>query len=126
MKSGQYFMVPLTQHSKSRYYLVHRLVAEAFLQNTQNLPEVNHIDENKLNNNANNLEWCDRKYNYHYGTGLERLRLAIQKRICCVETGIVYNSLREASVSTGIHIGNISSCLHGKRKTAGKYHWVFM
>jgi len=51
---------------------VHRLVAKAFISNPYNLPEINHKDENKMNNCADNLEWCDRNYNMSYGTWKER------------------------------------------------------
>ena len=65
---GGYYRVPLTgtNHIK-KYYLVHRLVAEAFIPNPDNLPEVNHKDSNKANNNIKNLEWCSRTYNIKYG-----------------------------------------------------------
>lgn len=53
---------------------IHRLVAEHFIPNPDNLPEVNHIDENRKNNSAGNLEWCTRLYNVNYGTGTERRR----------------------------------------------------
>lgn len=49
-------------------YQVHRLVATYFLPNPNNLPEVNHKDENKLNNSVDNLEWCSKKYNLNYGS----------------------------------------------------------
>lgn len=57
-----------------RSYFVHKLVADAFLSNPDNLPEVNHRDEDKINNRVDNLEWCDHKYNMNYGTRQERFR----------------------------------------------------
>ena len=61
-------MVDLWMNGKRKQKLVHRLVAEAFIPNPQNLPEVNHKDENPANCNADNLEWCDRIYNMNYGS----------------------------------------------------------
>ena len=52
---------------------IHRLVAQAFTPNPDNLPEVNHIDENKYNNCVDNLEWCSVKYNRNYGTRYQRI-----------------------------------------------------
>lgn len=65
---GHYLHVQLSNGEKSRIELVHRLVAKAFIENPYNFPEVNHKDENKTNNMANNLEWCDHKYNNNYGS----------------------------------------------------------
>lgn len=63
-----YMYVDLYKDKVKKHYLVHRLVADAFLDNKQNLPQVNHIDEDKFNNRASNLEYCTAEYNCNYGT----------------------------------------------------------
>ena len=63
-----YLQVSLCNNGKIHQIKIHRLVAQAFLPNPDNLPEVNHRDENPGNNNVDNLEWCTRKYNVNYGT----------------------------------------------------------
>lgn len=63
-----YFQVTLFKNGKKNYYKVHRLVAQAFLENPNNLPQVNHINENKADNRICNLEFCTAKYNVNYGT----------------------------------------------------------
>lgn len=63
-----YEVVKLCKNRKYKQAFIHRLVAQAFIPNPDDLPQVNHIDENKLNNCADNLEWCTRKYNCNYGT----------------------------------------------------------
>lgn len=67
---GCYQIVGLNKDGKHKTRLVHRLVAETFIPNPDNLPEVNHIDENKINNAVSNLEWCDHLYNNRYGSKL--------------------------------------------------------
>ena len=112
---------------KHRY--IHRLVAEAFLPNPQNLPQVNHKDENKSNNCVENLEWCDRVYNTNYGTGIERSK---EKRfgdrfvVINLDTGEVYQTPKDASRATGIHNDSISRVCKGKSKTAGGYRWRYL
>lgn len=69
-----YCGVRLRKDGKRKMFSVHRLVAIAFIQNPYGLPQVNHKDENKKNNNVDNLEWCDHIYNNLYGTRLERIR----------------------------------------------------
>ena len=63
-----YIQVSLYKNGRRTGLRVHRLVTEAFLPNPDNLPEVNHKDEDKTNNRVENLEWCDHKYNMNYGT----------------------------------------------------------
>lgn len=70
--SNNYLYVVLCQNNKRKRYSVHRLVAIAFLPNPNNLPEVNHKDQNRQNAMVDNLEWCDRLYNVRYGDGIEK------------------------------------------------------
>ena len=69
-----YLQVGLCCNGKYKKCLVHRLVAQVFLPNPDNLPEVNHLDEDKTNNRVENLEWCDRKYNLNYGSRQDKVR----------------------------------------------------
>ena len=78
-----YLVVLLSYNGKHKMFSVHRLVAEAFIPNPDNLPQVNHKDEDKTNNSVENLEWCDNKYNMNYGT---RKRRVIETKI---EKGII-------------------------------------
>lgn len=68
-----YLLVVLYKNNERKIKKIHRLVAEAFLENTDNLPQVNHKDECKTNNKVENLEWCDNKYNCMYGTRGKRI-----------------------------------------------------
>ena len=68
INSRGYQNVILCKNGKTKTFTMHRLVAIAFLDNSEKLPQVNHKDENKLNNCVDNLEWCDSKYNNNYGT----------------------------------------------------------
>lgn len=128
-----YKAVLLSKNSKRKWYFVHKLVAEAFIDNPDELPFVNHKDENKLNNNVENLEWCTHKYNDNYGTRNERISKAKinntynVKSVQCIETGVIYPSIREASRQTNIPNTNISACCKGKYgyKTAGGFHWKY-
>lgn len=69
-----YLTVDLCLNGKVKKYLGHRLVAQVFIKNPCNLPQINHIDEDKSNNRVENLEWCDAKYNTNYGTARIRGR----------------------------------------------------
>lgn len=74
-----YLMVDLKRNGVRKHARIHRIVAEAFIPNPNNLPEVNHKDENTHNNAANNLEWCTSSYNKTYGTGRARRSAGMKK-----------------------------------------------
>lgn len=83
INSSGYYHTILRKDGKSIAAYVHRLVAEAFIPNPNNLPIINHKDEDKTNNNLINLEWCDKSYNALYGSCPQRKRDKIKgkKRI---------------------------------------------
>lgn len=125
----------LSYNGKYTHVRLHRLVAQAFIPNPNNLPEVNHKDEDKFNNCVHNLEWCTHQYNTLYGTRVERIRLK-NLELGSSRKGVVqyslsgdiiceWNSLTEASKSLSISLSKISNCCHHKRKTAGGYIWKF-
>lgn len=129
-----YQMVHLRTKNNNKLYSIHRLVAIHFIPNPDNLPCVNHKDENKLNNKAKNLEWCTYKYNVNYGTGNKRRsKTKINntyntKAVRCTELKKTFASTREAQRKTGIDCSQISAvCNHKKNyKTAGGYHWHYV
>ena len=120
-----YCTVNLYKDKKRKTKKIHRLVAEAYLENPNNLPEVNHKDEIKTNNSIQNLEWCSTKYNRQYGTRIQRATEKTRKKVICIETEEVYDSVKEAHKQTGISMTGISLCCNEKRKSAGGLHWKF-
>lgn len=130
-----YLQVRLYKDGKFKHMFVHRLVAEAFLPNPQCLPQVNHRDENKLNNNASNLEWCTASYNNNYGSHNRRMAEAqvndpkkskpvqqLDKQGNLLRT---FPSTQEAERVTGIAQPSICQCCNGERKSAGGYKWRY-
>lgn len=79
VNNSGYLQVSLIIHSKVKNFLIHRLVAEAYIPNPNNLPEVNHKDENKLNPHYTNLEWCTHEENINYGTCVQRRSAKLAK-----------------------------------------------
>lgn len=117
-----YLCAHLCKDGKQKQYLIHRLVATAFILNPNNLLEINHKDEDKTNNRVENLEWCSRHYNINYGHRNQK----ISKKVLCVETGVVYPSTMQVERELGFSQGSISKCCLGKLKTCGGFHWRYI
>lgn len=122
-----YPYVGLFRDGKPKMKTVHRLVALAFLENPQNYPEVNHIDEVKHHNNVENLEWCTHKHNLTCGTVLQRNEESnLRRRFVCVETGKIYRSQRRCAEEIGVSRVAITNALSGRRKAAKGFHFEFI
>jgi hypothetical protein len=113
-QSNGYLFVSLVKNKKIKTKRVHRLVAEAFITNINNYPSVNHINENKEDNSVCNLEWCSVYYNNTYGTKLDKRR----KKVLCVDTGKIFNSVKICAEEIGVCSSYIVKCCKGKRKAA--------
>lgn len=121
-----YLTCVLYKNGKTENKNLHRLVAQAFILNPDNLPQVNHKDENPSNNHVENLEWCTQAYNNCYGTRLKKLSMSVLQ--IDINTGRVisdYPSTMEAERQLNISNSNISACCNGKRKTAGGFKWCY-
>lgn len=144
--SKKYYQVVLTKNHKEKTYLLHRLVAEAFIPNPENKPEVNHINANVNDNSVNNLEWNTRlenmqhavknnllnvkkgkkHYMYHkYGkehrNSKEIIQLTIDNKIIKK-----WDSLADVERNLNIKASNICKCLKKERETAGNYKWKYI
>lgn len=120
-----YLMCALTKNGKLKSFTVHRLVAKAFIPNPSNLPQVNHIDENKENNRVDNLEWCDGKYNYFYGNHVAQFCKKIAQYDLDGNFIQSFQSAKEVERTLGFAQQNISSCCRGKLEKAYGYKWKF-
>lgn len=129
-----YYLVNLSQHSISTTYQVHRLVAEAYLENPNDLPCINHIDGIKEHNNIQNLEWTtysdNMAHSYEIGLrnkgGINAMSTVNCKKVRCIETGIVYNSGKEAAQAMGLDPSHISKCCRGTAKSHKGFHFEFV
>ena len=117
-----YLKVSLCKNGMRKNKYIHRLVAEAFILNPESLPEINHIDEVKDNNNVENLEWCTREHNLNHGTRTGRATKKTSKKVRAVnvENGeiIRFKSTMEAE-RKGYHSGSVSAACRGVYNTGG-------
>lgn len=113
----RYLRVALSKNNQTKWFSVHRLVAEAFLPNPENLPEVDHINNNEMDNRVSNLQWINRKDNIIKDQG---------KRVKCVETGQIFNTASDAAEWCGANrknCGNILEQIKGNYNKMYGYHW---
>jgi hypothetical protein len=123
------------KYGKKKQERINRLVALAFLSNPNKYTQVNHIDENKLNNNVNNLEWCSPKYNCNYGTRNQRISESQINDKTKSKSVLQYDkngdfikefpSIKEVERSLGFNHGNISKCCKGNSETCGGFIWRY-
>ena len=132
-----YLNLKLSKNRKAKSYRIHRLVSQAFIPNPDNLPQVNHIDGNKLNNCVDNLEWCTNEYNMKesirlglrnnaYKLGREHCRSVIVNQYDLDDNFIKqWYCVRDIERELNFDHRNICACCRGKRRTAYGYKWKY-
>lgn len=132
VREDGYNIVTLYKNRSRKKWLVHRLVALHFVDNPKGYPHINHMDENKSNNRADNLEWCDIKYNNRYGTAIARKIETSSIPVAQVAENntiiAVYKSARIASSVTGVGYSSIQlACrMFDNFYTAKGYRWKYL
>lgn len=125
-KNGYYRVMIIVGRDKPKFCTIHRLVAEAFISNSKDLPCINHKDENQKNNNVENLEWCTYSYNNNYGTRQKRVRQTQGKKIMGYndKEKLFFDSANQAErFFNNKNRSNIAQCANGKFKKMYGYEW---
>jgi hypothetical protein len=128
VKSEAYFYVG---RIGGKYYSVHRIVAETYLQKPEGRVQVNHIDGNKLNNHVTNLEWVTPGQNISHSINVlheEKMVKSLQKPVICIHKNgdeIEFPGVKAAMRETGVSSGSISAVCRGVGKTAGGFRWRY-
>lgn len=124
-----YLSVVLCKNEVHKTTLVHRIVAETFIENPKAYPQVNHKNENKKDNRADNLEWCSPNYNLCYGTRMERKAKSTGKEVCQFDLDgnfiKSFASIVEAANAVGGQKAPISNCCLGRSHSSYGYKWSF-
>ena len=121
VQNSGYIYVDLYKNKKKKHHLVHRLVAQAFIPNPKNLPEINHKDEDKFNNCVDNLEYCNHQYNQNYS-----LSKPVEQYD---KSGKFIQAFKSASYIEkllGWKARNIANCCRGKQFTSYGYIWKYI
>ena len=119
-----YNVVNLRSNGKGTTIEVHRLVANAFICNPDNKPQINHANGNKTDNRVENLEWCTNGENQLHKYEVLGCK-PFGKPVVCEESGCEYSSALVAGRCNNIDSSSIAKCCRGKRETAGGYHWKY-
>ena len=129
---GRYYRVKLYKDGFGKMYMLHRVVADAFCENPFQKPFVNHIDGNRLNNSADNLEWCTASENEAHAhriglNSVEPMLKKTRKRVAQIDSAghlvKIWGSMSEAARAVGVDVSGISFCCSGRLKTSGGFRW---
>lgn len=128
LHTAGYLAVTLCKDGIPFSHLVHRLIAETFIDNPDNLGFINHKDENKHNNNVSNLEWCTKQYNNTYNGKLEKqyTRKPVVQMTMDGKTLIVHESGASAASAVGVNPSAIMRCCQGVTKTCKGFKWMYV
>lgn len=130
VRPNGYICVGLHKNGKTKYFLVHRLVAEAFIENPDNKNYINHKDCILHHNNVENLEWCTQSENIKYAYDIGRMIAPHQKKVGQYDMNNnlikIWNCLADACRELNIFESNIAKVCQGKRSHTGGYKWKYI
>jgi len=126
---SEYILAHLSKNGIARNVRVHRLVAQTFIPNLENKPQVNHIDENKSNNRLDNLEWCTAKENTNFGTHNTRMSKSKHKQIVSISSsGLIrfFDSVESAYKTLNLKQTSVSAVLNKRQNHTGGYRFMYV